>query len=207
MELTETIRAQARQDAAEEAARSKMSEKTAANLRSINYEEKLRKQDNEKFAYALTQIEPTAENLSKLISRCTGIPAISTLLLPRMTQKLLYWIQSRGWRLGHEISLPEDIAFLSCLTPDEELMAEASFQAEWKVKKVVKPISDEPEPKRCALGVRKCLKVKDGRAGIVVGKSEWCSADCRGRSKILARKALEPKPTLQPVASNAEATV
>lgn len=42
MELTETIRAQARQDAAEEAARSKMSEKTAANLRSINYEEKLR---------------------------------------------------------------------------------------------------------------------------------------------------------------------
>jgi len=206
MELTAEIREAARQEVAEEAARSKMSEKTAASLRNINYEEKLRKQDNEKFAYALTQIELTAENLSKLISRCTGVPAISTLLLPR-TQKLLYWIQSRGWRLGHEISTPEDITFLSRLTPDEERMSEAKFAAEWKAKKIVKPISDEPERRRCALGVRKCLKVKDGKAGIVAGTSEWCSADCRGRAKILAKKALEPKPALQDIAISAEATV
>jgi len=196
MELTEEIREVARQESAEAAERSRMSDKSAERLRSIGQEEKLRKQDNEKFAYALTQVAPITENLSKLISRCTGVPAVSTSLLPRMAQKLLYWIQSRGWRLGHEIGLPEDIAFISRLTYEEERMSDAHFTAVWKVKKVIAPLNDEPEPKYCALGVRKCLKAKDGKAGICK-TSEYCSVDCRGRAKIIARKTAEAKAALQ----------
>jgi hypothetical protein len=160
-----------------------MSDKAAERLKQINYEDKIAKQSEEKFAYALTQIFPTHENLAKLIARCSGDPKNSRRLV-----KLLFWIQSRGWRLGHEIRLSSDIAFLSELTPDEVDMPDSVFAEKWRVKKIVAPISDEPEVRLCTLG-RRCLGAVKGKAAPVTGKAEYCSVTCRGRAKILARKA------------------
>jgi hypothetical protein len=170
-----------------------MSDKTTERLRQINYEDKIRKQGEEKFAYALTQIEPTPENLSALIARCSGAA-----LLPRRKYKLLYWIQSRGFRLGHEIRLPEDITFLSELTPDELATSDVQFLATWRVDKIVPPKQDGPAPRYCALG-RKCLKAVKGKAAVISGSSEWCSTLCRGRAKIIARKTL---PALLPTVTD-----
>ena len=160
-----------------------MSDKAAERLKQINYEDKVAKQSEEKFAYALTQISPTPENLAKLITRCSDDPKNSRRLV-----KLLFWIQSRGWRLGHEIRLPSDIALLSELTAEEIEMSDSVFAAKWRVKKMVAPISDEPEVRLCALG-RRCLRAVKGKAAPVTGKAEYCSVNCRGRAKILARKA------------------
>jgi hypothetical protein len=98
-----------------------MSDKAAERLKQISYEDRVRKQDEEKFAYGLAQIAATPESLTKLVARCSGSPAS----LDRRTHKLLFWIQGRGYRLGHEIRLPEDITFLSELTSDEIAMSDA----------------------------------------------------------------------------------
>jgi hypothetical protein len=166
-----------------------MSDKTAERLRQINYEDRVRKQDEEKFAYALTQVTPTAENLTKLIARCVGNSRPKDLTqLDRRTHKLLFWIQGRGYRLGYEIRLPGDITFLSELTSDEIVISDTAFFATWHVKKIVSPISDEPEARLCALK-RKCLKAVKGKAAPVAGKSEYCSVPCRGRARVIAQNA------------------
>jgi hypothetical protein len=110
-----------------------MSDKAAERLKQISYEDRVRKQDEEKFAYGLAQIAPTQENLTKLIARCWG----SSRQLDRRTHKLLFWVQGRGYRLGHEIRLPEDITFLSELTSDEMVMNDPAFVSLWRVKKIV----------------------------------------------------------------------
>jgi hypothetical protein len=168
-----------------------MSDKAAERLKQISYEDKVTKQSEEKFAYGLTQIAATPENLTKLIARCSGSPR----QLDRRTQKLLFWIQGRGYRLGHEIRLPEDITFLSELTSDEIAMSDAVFAATWKVKKIVQPISDEPEPRYCPLK-RQCLRFKNGKPGVIPGTGEYCSTDCRGRAKW-QKKASAGKATVQ----------
>jgi hypothetical protein len=168
-----------------------MSDKAAERLKQISYEEKITKQSEEKFAYALTQIIPTPENLTKLIARCSG----SSTGLDRRTHKLLFWIQGRGYRLGHEIRLPEDISFLSELTSDEMVMSHAVFAGTWKVKKIVPPISDDPEPRYCPLK-RQCLRFKNGKPGVIPGTGEYCSSDCRGRAKW-QKKASATKATVQ----------
>ena len=168
---------------------SAMSVAAAERLHHVNYEDRVRRQGEEKFSYALTQIAPTPENLSKLIVRCVGNSKPKDLAqLDRRLHKLLFWIRGRGYRLGHEIRLPEDMAFLSELTPDELAMSDARFLAEWKVDKIVPPRRDGPEPRYCDLG-RKCLKAVKGKAAVVTGTSNWCSAVCRGRAKIVAKKA------------------
>jgi hypothetical protein len=203
MELTPEIREAAKREAAEEQARGRMSDQDIAKLRVVSYEDKLRKQGEEKFATALTQIEPTPENLSKLIERCATRKKVDEPIkhLARRTAKLLYWIQARGFRLGHEIRLPSDINLLSELVAyrdpqaDEpyELneveadMPEAVWAKQWKVKKVVPPKQDGPEPRYCSLG-RKCLKAVKGKAAIVLGRSDYCSSVCRGRAKVIAKR-------------------
>jgi hypothetical protein len=151
-----------------------MSDKVAERLKQINYEDRIRKQDEEKFAYALSQIAPTAENVEKLIVRCVG----HSRLLDRRTHKLLFWIQGRGYRLGHEIRLPEDISFLSELTSDEAAMSDAAFFATWKVKKIVAPISDEPEGRPCKSG-QKCMWLKHRKPATAVGRSLYCTPNCQ----------------------------
>ena len=186
---SQEIRDAARQEAAEARSHSAMSEAATERLHHDNYEDRVRKQCEEKFSFALTQIAPTPGNLSNLIVRCVGNSKPKDLAqLDRRLHKLLFWIQGRGYRLGHEIRLPEDIAFLRELTPDEIVMSPARFLAEWKVDKIVPPRRDGPEPRYCDLG-RKCLKAVKGKAAVVIGTSNWCSVVCRGRAKIIAKKA------------------
>ena len=160
--------------------RKEMTEKQGEHLRQVNLEEKLSRAADERFATAVPQVSPTPENLAKLIERCSGDPQH----LDRRTNKLLYWIQSRGWRLGHEIKRPSDIVLLSNLAPDEGRMSDSAFAGEWAVKKVVPPKIDEPEPRYCALG-KKCLRFANRRPGVVAGRSPYCSQNCRGRAKII----------------------
>jgi hypothetical protein len=162
----------------------RMSDKSIQRLRQGQYEEKIFNQNNDKFAYALTQIAPSPENLHALVARCSGSP----LDLERRVHKLLYWIQARGYRLGHEIYYPWDVTFLSELSPSEAKMSDTQFLAHWKVRKIVAPLTDGPPPRQCALG-RKCLKAVHGKAATIVGTGEYCSMVCRGRAKIIARKA------------------
>jgi len=161
------------------------SDRSAERLRHLSYEDRLAKQGEERFATALTQITPTPRNLSKLIGRCLG-HLQSPVTLERKTYKLLYWVQAKGYRLGHEIRLPEDIAFLSELTKDEIKMSDAQFEAEWKVKKIVKPISDEPKPEPCKTG-EKCLWAKRLKPAPAAKGSLYCTSNCK-HADIARRK-------------------
>lgn len=213
-----------RQQVREEAAtqKPKMSDAQAARLRAISAEDKFEKIAEGRFATALTQIVPTLENLQKLISRCTVSDfytldadgnVVPRLQLPqhldRRAYKLAYWIE-RGYRLGERINTPQDILFMSNLTPEEVKMSDAQFAEEWRVKrgqKPVAPLNAAKEPKECALRSR-CLRAVKRHGASVPGKGFYCSEACRGRAKVLARKdALEEPKTAPTVPQPNVATV
>lgn len=193
-----------RQQVREESAvqKQKMSEAQATRLRAINAEERFDRIAEGRFATALTQVAPTAENLQKLISRCT-VSDFYTLdssgnivprpqpprYLERRALKLSYWIEL-GYRLGERINTPQDILFMSNLTPEEVAMSDAKFPEEWRVKrgqKPVAPLNAAKEPKECALRSR-CLRAAKRHGAPVKGKGLYCSDACRGRAKALAKK-------------------
>lgn len=167
-----------------------MSDRAAERLRQVNYEDRVAKQNEEKFAYALTQVPVTSENLAKLIARCSG----KSEHLERRTAKLMFWIQSRGWRLGHEIKLAHDIAFLSELTSDEIRMSDSTFTATWRAKKVVAPISDGPKMADCRAG-KQCMWLKNRRPR-QAPEGQFCSHICRQSFLAVQRRA---KAGVQPV--------
>lgn len=169
--------------AEKEAKPSAMSDRSAERLRQINYEDRVAKQNEEKFAYALTQVEVTPDTLSKLIERCSGKSSD----LERRTSKLLFWIQSRGWRLGREIKAPHDISFLSEVTSDEIAMSDSTFAATWRVKKIVAPISDGPKMEDCRAG-KECKWLKNRRPRQAPA-GQFCTPICRQSFLAVQKRA------------------
>lgn len=149
-------------------------------LRLSAEEEKANRCGEARFANAIASIQPTPENLQKLIARCSN----DSTNLERRAAKLLYWINARGYRLGLKIETPVHVTCLSELTPDEIKMSNARFQEEWRVKKVFKHLNTVlPGEKRCAN--KWCRKGPDKGRGIVPPRSRggFCSQTCRDVSK------------------------
>lgn len=126
MQIAEEYRQQARDEAAQKKRRP-MSTTALIKLRVRAEEDRAEAAALNRFQNAVASIEPTPENLAKLISRCSNDDE----LLPRRAAKLDYWLKMLGRKLA-DLS-PQDICFLSALTPEEARMSEASFQARWRI--------------------------------------------------------------------------
>jgi len=157
LQITEELRAQAREEAAQRKRRP-MSASALAKLRKRGQDERAEAAALVRFQNAVASIEPTPENLAKLISRCSA----DHKQLNRRAHKLACWLQKLG-RILSELS-PSDISLLSALTPDEARMTDGSFQAQWLVK--------EQGPARPR--VRTCKRQRPSRQA---KEAVWASAD------------------------------
>jgi len=191
------FRAQVAAEKAEEP--NAMSEKAAERLRLIGYEDKIVKQGEEKFAYGLTQIAPTPENLKILITRCSAKsvwrfehperehPDLKQ--IDRRVAKLGWWI-SAGYRLGHEIDTPTLINFFSDLVLDEKTMSDREFAATWnaataakraksRIERGVASIVLEQPPERLCKAGSKCLWAKRRQPAPAAEGSSYCTLNCQ----------------------------
>src|SRR5438105_500001 len=111
-------REQVRAEASEKAHRGKMSEAAVAKFREQREDERVERAAESRFANAIASIQPTPENLKRLIARCSTDQRD----LDRRAYKLAYWIE-RGYKLGEHINTPQSILWMSTLTLDDIAMS------------------------------------------------------------------------------------
>lgn len=129
------FRAQARQDAAENASHAAMSSTAKAKLRELNDTTKSDKLANETFVQQFAKLPKDVRSLVHLykrlfghlleVSPITGKPASnapSDATLERMAEKLR-WSLAHGWLPTES----HDVVFMGTLAPDEERMSDDAF--------------------------------------------------------------------------------
>jgi hypothetical protein len=194
MEIEQDKLATFRQQIAEENAepRGKMSEAALAKLRTIREQDKLAAIDADRFKNALSSIEPTPENLKRLIERCSCRPKTRRFdkdHIDRRVAKLGWWIAA-GYRLGHEIDTVSLIHFFSDLVLDEKTMSDREFAATWNAataakrlksrieRGVASVISEKPPERLCKAGA-KCLWAKRRQPAPAAEGSSYCTPNCQ----------------------------
>jgi hypothetical protein len=168
---------------AESDTKPKMSDKTAARLREINEHDRAEKIANTRFAEWFGKQNVTVEFLMDLMFRIASGDAEN---IRKRAVKCAHMFQRRRHTT---LSEPHDIMFLAELLPEESEMSLAKIESRYPVdynQPIFVPKVEEKPVRRCALG-RKCLRAKNNRAAEVAGKAEYCSDNCRGRAKMLAR--------------------
>ena len=195
---TDSLTVYREQVKAEQANKPSMSEAAAQKLRSINETERLDKIANDRFCNALKSVIVSDENLTKLLTRChTSTPLTD---IDRRVHKLNWWIAA-GFQLGREIDSVTMINFFSELTPDEMLMSDSNFAAQWTAKDaawrkqyrlahgIIKADTTEPVYKPCKSG-KKCMRFEKRKPAPAAGKGAYCSTACAASDKARQKRAL-----------------
>jgi len=168
----------------EDETRPRMSEAAKAKLRSINERDRLNAEADTRLVKEFNSHSWNVEQLTNLFAKSFG----GTQPTPRRRAIKVMYRLARGARVYHihDLTLFGELSSGEAEMPMNRFLAKYPLPEDETVTPKGEPVKTETV-RLCVLG-RKCLRAVRNRAAEVSGKSQYCSVNCRGRARILARR-------------------